>query len=297
MTRSSAPGHGHCKQRTPMRQSSSMFALLLVPVAVASCDLSKKKAGGGTSAAAATLLPFTASNIDLSGMDLSKVGDFNVAEPSCTLSSEDLVASCGNGGDALAFKLTKQADGSPIAVYVARSVSIAPRAVLTIQGKNPIAIVALDTIDVRGGLVAAAVGAGPVAGGRANLATQGTGPGSGGAGNASTSAGGGGYCGKGGTGALEVGKTGAPATGGAAHGEASLVPLFGGAAGGAVSPGGGGAGGGAIELVAAKSITIGAGASIHVGGGGGEFGGETLGQGAAGGGSGGSILLESEVVT
>jgi hypothetical protein len=271
---------------------ASALALVLLPLALASCDLIKRKVGGGSGA---TSLGFTASNVDLTGMDLSKVGDFKVEDPSCSLSSEDLLASCGNGGDVLAFKLAKQADGSPIAVYVARTVRIEKRAVLTITGKNPVAIIALDTIDIHGGLVAAATGEVGVAGGHTSAKKS---AGAGGAGTTTTSAGGGGYCGKGGLGALEIGKAGAVAHGGAAYGSPSLVPLLGGGPGGVLTdPEGGGAGGGAIQLGARTSITIAVGASINVGGGGGEFGGETSGQGASGGGSGGAILLEAPAVT
>lgn len=283
-----------------MRLLVSAVALLVLPAALCSCDLLKRKAGSGGAGGTPPSLAFTPSNLDLTGMDLSKVGDFKVDDPSCTLSSDDLLASCGNGGDVLAFKLAKQADGSPIAVYVARSVHIAPHAVLTVQGKNPVAIVALDSIDIRGHLVAAAGGSLPGSGGHTGVTAAsnkaGVGSGGGGAGTATASAGGGGHCGKGGAGALEVGKAGAAGHGGVAYGTPAISPLVGGSAGGTGDPGPGGGGGGAIELVAKTSISVATGGVIQVGGGGGGFGG-TSGQGASGGGSGGSILLEAAIVT
>jgi hypothetical protein len=280
------------------RRLASALALLVLPAALVSCDALKRKLGGGGGAAS---LAFTPSNVDLTGMDLSKVGDFKVDDANCTLSSEDLTASCGNGGDVLAFKLAKQADGSPIAVYVARSIHIPAKMTLTIQGKNPVALIALDTIDIRGSLVAAAAGETPIAGGHGPAKKENArGPGPGGGSAATTATGGGGaaHCGKGGAGANEVGKA-APAVGrgGAAYGAASLVPLLGGSAGGAAAGGAGGAGGGALQLIAKTSITIAAGGVVNVGGGGGEFGGEASGQEAAGGGSGGSILLEAQDVS
>ena len=279
------------------RRLASGLALLLLPAALASCDAIKRKLGGGATAS----LAFTPSNVNLDGMDLSKVGDFKVDDANCTLSSEELVASCGNGGDVLAFKLAKQADGSPIAVYVARSIHIPAKMTLTIQGKNPVVLIALDTIDVRGSLVAAATGDSAIAGGHGPAKKEnarGAGPGGGSPATTVSAGGGGAHCGKGGVGASEVGKAAPPATrAGVAYGAASLAPLLGGSAGGAAAASAGGAGGGAVQLIARTSIHIAAGGVIHAGGGGGEFGGEASGQEAAGGGSGGSILLEAQDVT
>lgn len=278
------------------RRCTSALALLLVPAALVSCDAIKQKLGGGATAS----LAFTPSNVDLTGMDLSKIGDFKVDDPSCSLSSEELLASCGNGGEVLAFKLAKQADGSPIAVYVARSIRIPAKMMLTIQGRNPIALIALDTIEIRGSLIASATGDTATAGGHGPTRkdnARGAGPGGGSAASAVTAGGGGAHCGKGGAGASEVGKAGAPPRAGAPYGAASLAPLLGGSAGGAAAAGAGGAGGGAVQLIAKTSITIAAGGVVNAGGGGGEFGGEASGQEAAGGGSGGSILLEAQDVS
>ena len=93
-------------------------------------------------------LGFTPSNIDLSGMDLSKVGDFVVAETNCTIASGELLASCGNGADVLAYKLATQSDGSKVGVYVARSIRIEAAAQLTVQGNYPVVLVALDQISI-----------------------------------------------------------------------------------------------------------------------------------------------------
>lgn len=241
------------------------------------------------------LLGFTPSNVDLSGMDLSNVGDFVVSETNCTIASGELLASCGDGASVLAYKLATQTDGSKVGVYVARSIRIEAAAQLTVEGNYPVVLVALDQISILGRLIAAGKADTAVGGGATQTAsnTKGGGPGGGGAGSTSSAAGGGSYCGLGGAGAVESGN---PAPGGTAYGTAALSPLVGGSGGGDGN-GNGGAGGGALQLVAKNSVTVAAGGSIHVGGGGGEFGGAALTQEAAGGGSGGAILLEAAAVT
>lgn len=287
--------------RGPMKHSSfscsrcslALAALVAVP-ALVSCGLLKKKVGG----ASAKAIDFTSSNVDLGGMDLTGAGDYKVDDPNCTLSSDDNLASCGNGGDVLKFKLFKQPDGSALAVYVAQTIRIPRGTVLTVQGKNPVVLVALDTMEIGGGLVSAAHGGTPGAGGHAQEKqnTQGSGPGGGGPGSANGSAGGGSYCGRGGAGALGKGKTGTAAKGGAAHGSPEIVPLVGGSSAGMGAVGEAGGGGGALELLAGVTVSVLAGGYVHVGGGGGSFGGQP-GQEAAGGGSGGSILIEAPSVS
>ena len=244
-------------------------------------------------------LGFTPSNVDLNGMDLSKVGDFVVGAASCSIDSDEKLTDCGTE-DALAFKLMTQADGSQLAVYVARTITIPAGDTLTVQGpKNALVLVALDKIDIAGTFNAHASGQQSISGGHALTLglsnVKGAGPGGGAAGgNAAGS--GGGYCGAGGAGAPE---TGTETTGGPTYGNATLTPLVGGSSGGAgggQSPGGGG---GALQLVARNAISIAAGGVINVGGGGGGFGGGAAGnmQNASGAGSGGSILLEAATVT
>lgn len=242
-------------------------------------------------------LGFAASNLDLTGIDLSKIGDYVVDDPNCTIDSGQNLASCGDGAQVLAFKIQTMSDGSKLGVYVARSFKVPAGMLLTVQGSLPIALVALGTIEIEGSFHGNATRDLTIAGGRTsetNTATIGGRP----EGTTKSAGSGGGFCGSGGAAAAEVG-TGLP--GGLAFGTSDLIPLLGGSAGGDnIGLHDGGGGGGAIELVAKTSITIAAGAVIHVGGGGGSFGGAAGaadGQEASGGGSGGAILVESPIVT
>jgi hypothetical protein len=241
-------------------------------------------------------LGFTPSNVDLSGIDLTRAGDFIVDNAECTINTDSNLASCGDGGSVLQFKIATQVDGTKVAVYVARSMTIQPGMNLTVNGSLPLVFVVLDKVDIFGTLDANAK-FDVVNGGGANIpttasSTGGGGAGGGGAGSALGAGGGGSYCGLGGVGGVESG----PASpSGVAYGSSTITPLVGGSGGGA-GAGGAGGGGGAIQLSAGTSITVEASGLIHVGGGGGTFGGIS-GQEANGGGSGGSILLESPTVT
>ncbi len=240
---------------------------------------------------------FSPSNVDLSGMDLSKVGDLVVTEPNCDIISGELGSfTCGVASSELAFKLATQSDGTKVGVYVARSIRIEPTAQLTVSGSYPIVFVALDQINILGRLIAAGKSDVAVCGGatQPTANSKGGGLGGGGAGTSSSAAGGGSYCGVGGAGAIE--QPGPAAVGGTVFGSPELAPLVGGSSGGA-SDAHGGAGGGAIQLVAGNSLTIAITGLVHVGGGGGGFGGAASTQEASGGGSGGAILLESPLVT
>lgn len=101
-----------------------------------------------------------------------------------------------------------------------------------------------------------------------------------------------------------------PGNGGAAHGSAALVPLYGGCRGGGTDPSYRGAGGGAIQLVSARRIRLLDGGAavgvVHVGGGGGKAAhlgppdrqDGTLPQpSGGGGGSGGALSLEAPIVS
>lgn len=241
-------------------------------------------------------LGFTPSNVDLSGIDLTQVGDFIVDNNECSINTDMNLASCGDGASVLQFKIATQSDGTKVAVYVARSMTIQPGMNLAVSGSLPLVFVVLGKVDIFGTLAANAK-ADVVNGGGANIPTTassagGGGPGGGGAGSAFGAGGGGSYCGLGGTGGVESGPM---SPSGVAYGSTKITPLVGGSGGGA-GAGGAGGGGGAIQLSAGTSITIESGGLIHVGGGGGGFGGIS-GQEANGGGSGGSILLESPTVT
>ena len=238
-------------------------------------------------------LAFTPSNVDLSGIDLTKVGDFVVDAEGCSVNTDNNLASCGDGAGVLGFKLATQSDGSKVGVYVAKSMTILAGKSLTVEGPNPLVFIALDTITIAGSMNVSSreevgIAGGHTRGGEMVDRATGAGPGGGGAGTDTTASGGGSYCGIGGAGGAESG----PAASGAAYGAPAISPLLAGSSGGDH----GGAGGGAVQLVAGNSITIGAGGLVAAGAGGGGFGGIRT-QNADGGGSGGSILLESLAVT
>jgi hypothetical protein len=260
-------------------------ALGFAVVAVSACSRCGSSTSGTSNA-----LAIVPSNVALTGMDLSKIGDFVVNDAACTIDTSSNLASCGDGANVLAFMIAKQTDGSEVALYVAKSMNILAGKNLTVTGPRPFVFVALDTIRISGTLNANSKGDVPIGGG-SEVTTQnsvGSGPGGGNAGTATVAPGGGSYCGKGGGGAPE---TGSASNGGAVYGSPSIVPLVGGSSGGSGSASAG-SGGGAVQLVAGTSITIDAGGYVQVGGGGGGFGGIS-GQEAGAGGSGGSLLLES----
>jgi hypothetical protein len=253
-------------------------------------------AGGGDAAQPAKLT-FKPSNIDLSGVDLSTVGDWTVDSSLCTLHGESKEVSCGNS-DALVFTTITQPDASKLGVYIARSIRVEPNARLSFKGTYGVVVVALDSFDILGAIDAGAQDSYPTAGGfRAGPEgdSKGGGPGGGGAGSTTNGGGGGSFCGIGGKGAAIAGGT--ASAGGSAYGNPEIVPLTGGSAGGTAALGNNsGTGGGAIQLVAGKSLRVLASGSVSSGGGGGVFWGAPASQHAAGGGSGGAILIEAPTV-
>lgn len=283
-------------------------ALALLPLAALACSSSGGGAPSPTPApdggvadaggdAAAVKLSFKPSNLDLSGVDVSGLGDYVVAEKNCALSTEAKSASCGDSSK-LAFALLTQPDSSKIGVYVARSVRVEQNAELLAQGPYPLVVVALDTMEIFGTLKATpdtngrSVGGGFPGDTTSNV--KGRGPGGGGAGSETNAGAGASYCGVGGKGA--PGQGGAAAAGGATYGNPEIVPLVGGSSGGSGVINGGGTGGGAIQLVAGTSLRVGPLGVVSAGGGGGLYGGAVTQQTASGGGSGGAILIESPVV-
>jgi hypothetical protein len=284
-----------------------MLGLLTVMAMATACTVNTTNAGADAAppgpdagpiddgGAPTGALGFTPSNVDLTGIDLTKVGDF-VVDADCTIDTDSNLASCGDGAQVLAFKIATQSDGSKVAVYVAKSLTIPAGKSLTIQGfseSRPLVLIALETITIAGSLDGSSKAEVGIAGGSSPKTekTKGVGPGGGSASGALAASGGGSYCGIGGGGAAETGGT--ATLGGTAYGTPAITPLVAGSSGGDV---GSGAGGGAIQLVAGKTITIEASGKINVGAGGGGFGGIST-QEAKGGGSGGSILLESLAVT
>ena len=256
----------------------------------------------GGSDVASSPLGFTPSNIDVSGFDLTTLGDVDITT-NCGISTSEVFGTsgygaCGVNAPMVQFAIQMQSNGQKIGVWIARSWRIEPTATLTINGAPfdngvyPLVIVATNTIDILGHINGGTSGNNPVGGGYPGSGmAMGSGPGAGGAANTAggTNAGGGGsYCGIGGMGAALTGGMTAP--GGPMYGMGKIVPLVAGSSGGGGTLGAGG-GGPAIQLVAGKSITVEAMASVNVGGGGGSFG------YGGGGGSGGALLLESPTVT
>ena len=277
------------------RLPSTLFASFLL------CACSSSPAPGGPDSGAdakASLLGFTPSNVDVSQLDFSGVGDVVVSSDRGWQTDLGGLLGSDNSG-AYHYEEITQPNGPKLGVFTVKSLTIQAGATVEVTGADALVVVALDTIDIEGKLFGNSsfdqARVGPAASWlHSGVNTAGQGAGGGGAGSGETSGGGGGFCGTGGAGAA---LTGTAAQGGAPYGMPTLVPLVGGSQGGS-GMAEGGAGGGAIQLVAATSITVGG--VIHVGGEGGWNGGvynPPTSEEAAGGGSGGAILIESTSVT
>jgi len=288
------------------RRPIGFAALTLVVGSAAACSSSSTGTGsssgsadvdGGSGADAATTtkvpLGFKPSNISLEGIDASALGDFVVDRANCNIRSEEKSVDCGDMSK-LGFAIITQPGAGKIGVYVARNIRIEPNTSLRVDGTFAIAIVALESFEVLGGIDAGARQDGRSPGGFTNQGKEqfaGGGPGGGGAGSATNGGGGGSYCGIGGKSAALTNRT--AAAGGTAYGTPELIPLVGGSAGGSAALPFTGSGGGAVQLVAGKVFTLGAAAYVNAGGGGGTFVGAAGSQHGAGGGSGGAILIEA----
>jgi hypothetical protein len=179
------------------------------------------------------------------------------------------------------FSTIAQSDGSRAGLLVSRSVRIEAGMIVSVTGKLPLVVAAMDELTIDGTLRAAPhdeVGLAGGSSGRSDSRGDGFGPG---AGTAAGPGGGGGgsYCGHGGKGGSGNGA-------GPAYGSPRIVPLVGGSGGGNGGVWYSGAGGGAIQLIAGRRLAIGAAGVVHVGGGGGDLEG-------GGAGSGGALLLEA----
>ncbi|MBX3233351.1 MAG: hypothetical protein KIT84_33690 [Labilithrix sp.] len=221
---------------------------------------------------------FAASNVDVGTLTFPEGADDGdvLVDQSCPINGEsgDL---CFVRGESYAFQRVTTPAGD-VAVFSMCRFRVQPAATLEVRGSLPIVIVALDVIDVQGTFSAVGSGAASIA--KSKGGGQGGGEYLSGGGG-----GGGGFCGRGGAGGL-FGGTGAP--GGSPYGTPELVPLLIGSAGAAESNGYC-AGGGAIQLTAGRSVTVGAGGRLNVGGDGGYY--------YSGGGSGGAVLLEAPAVS
>jgi len=176
-----------------------------------------------------------------------------------------------------------------IAVWFFRSVTLND-ATVVIEGSRPAAIVAMDSISIVSSRISASAGGWRGAKRRAGAA-WGDGPGGGGFTRESTSVGagaGGAYCSVGG---LPSG--GDESMRGSIYGAATIEPLLGGSGGGTngiATAGDGGDGGGAIQLIAGSRLELDGASTIDVRG---QPDIDTLATLGAGGGSGGSVLLEA----
>lgn len=159
-----------------------------------------------------------------------------------------------------------------VAVFDFRSIGLSG-VTINVSGSDPLALLSQGNISIGGASINLASGS--VGGGGAE-----SGPGAGG--SSEFGGGGGGFGGSGGG--------GYSSSGGATYGDLT-TQLVGGSGGGQATRGqvgGGGGGGGAIELGAARSLTI-TGGTINANGGGGGA--------NAGGGSGGAIVLNADSVS
>lgn len=229
-------------------------------------------ADGGDGSAPGTLsfVPSNLGTLDLSGA----LGDLTLDD--CGPQLRDERIGCDGPGEVYRVE-TVESGGTKIRVYIARNIRIVEGRELAVLASTPVALVALENIELAGGIRVTP----GMAGGAESSASgkDGNGPGAGKAAAATSgsTAGGGGYCGRGGNGSV----AGAP--GGATYGSPELSPLVGGSSGGGLLSG---VGGGAIQLVAGGSIVVSSTGYV-----------DAPGDGATGGGgSGGAILLEAPVV-
>jgi len=239
--------------------------------------------------------PFAPSNFSIAGIDRAVLTDLEVDEREQSLSTNERQI----GVPGSTFFLAEQTDGSRIGVYVFRNVRIRPNASLRFEGTNAGALVAIEEMQIYGGVYAAVHEDGKSPGGfraagRARMLGGGLG-----AGTCATevnAGAGGSYCGCGGAGASR--QDGAMVPAGKPYGNPELVPLIGGSAGGGDESSGhsGGSGGGALQLVAFGRLHIGPYGYVGCGGGGGRYGGMSGSQQGNGGGSGGAVLIEAPVV-
>jgi len=225
-------------------------------------------------------LPFAPSNIG--AVTFENTGDLVFDGEHCgnTINQTAGRTLCDPPGNGVyrSFEAT-QSDGTKIMVFVAKNIRVTSGTVINVKGTTAVALVALEELAIDGQLLAAANFNAPGPGGFATE-SDGTAKGPSPGGYVLEKKGGGaGGCGVGGA-------SGGGAMGGAAIESKKLTPLFAGSSGGGPIAG---AGGGALQLVAGRTLRIGASGVVHVGGGGGGPG--------AGGGAGGAVLIEAPEVT
>lgn len=267
---------------TPVPDPEPAHVYVVAPQPDASADVD----------AAVPSFPFRPSNFTIDQLRYARLADVTVSSR-CDVDGESKRL-CGE--ENVGTALVRQSDGTDLRVLYARSIRVMPNASIKVTGTTPVAIVALGDLEILGAIDASATWDMPSPGGFQSprkSESNGGGPGGGGAGSPSNGGGGGGYCGQGGTGASI---SGAVTEGGAPYGNPEITPLVGGSGGGTGGIANAGSGGGAVQLVAGGKLTIGKNATVAAGGGYGNFWGAPRIQQAAGGGSGGAILLEATEV-
>jgi hypothetical protein len=270
------------------------------------CGSSSKATGdGGNPDGASTggsAISFKPSNVDLTGWDLSQIGDVDLSGTNCIIDDEE-----ADGPVALlcdmkftnhvAHKIVTLADQTKLSIYVMKSLRIEASTVLSLsRGHLPIVLITTGPMELLGSIEVAPGQCGGAFNGNMGFA-KGAGPGGGTAGDSTGLAGGGAsFCGLGGKAGTFTGAAStAPGAPTPSYGTPELIPLVPGSAGGSGDLANDGKGGGALQLVAGTSFVLHAGAHINVGGGGGVFGGTSL-QSSGGGGSGGALLIEALTV-
>jgi hypothetical protein len=243
-------------------------------------------------------LTYQPSNTGSLTFNASTTGPLTLNADNCVISTDNVTISCASGQNPSMdmATVTLPSGGGQAVVFTFTYISIDADSALQIQGTLPGILVALGSLDLQGSIDVSADNYDSDSDINVIPGARSTGAGVGGFGNSGGPQGGGGgsFCGTGGHGA--PGTTGfAP---GATYGNATLVPLVGGSAGGGASSGGAdafsnGQGGGALQISAGGTLTVHAGAWITVNGSGGISQGNEQGEG---GGSGGSILLEAPTV-
>ena len=238
--------------------------------------------GGTESSAPGSGLGFIPTNlgsVDLSG-PLADIVLQDCGEQIRTGESGRLACIDPNDAEKLfRFTTITQPDGTKVKVFVVNSLRVPAGVASEITiGDDPVAIIALDKIEIEGAISVSSIA---TAGGfKAPSGEQnGNGPGGGKVATTGAGDGGGAYCGAGGAGPGAGG-----GGGGAPYGNPEISPLLGGSSGANNFAGNGG---GALQLVARNLVRISSGGSINMGGRGSDTGGA---------GSGGAILIEAAEV-
>ena len=158
------------------RARSSLLVLVPLAVALGACG-GTSGGGGGTKSevdaggtgsdaggdAGSSALGFTPSNIGaaLSGVDLTKLEDVSWTlkfKPEGLYSDSDTTTRVAKQRGGVVFVEVPQPNGTKVGVNIAKSWRIEEGSLLAVNGKQPMALVAIDTITVLGGLRADADG-------------------------------------------------------------------------------------------------------------------------------------------